>query len=227
VTTMSVKRGVLIAFEGIDGTGKSTQIELLAARLRELGLAVVVTREPTDGPHGRRIREMFLQRASLSPAEELRLFVEDRREHVAQLIAPALAAGKVVLTDRYYFSTVAYQGAAGHDPAVLLALNESFAPRPDLVLLLEAPPAVGVRRVRELRGESLNDFEQEEYLRRVAEIFAGFNDSRMRRIDAIGDIEGVRRQVWPPVRELLVQKGLLAIGRPDPVQANADDHDQV
>ncbi|MFH7320311.1 dTMP kinase [Desulfurivibrio sp. D14AmB] len=224
---MSVKRGVLIAFEGIDGTGKSTQIELLARRLRELGLAVVATREPTDGPHGRRIREMFLKRASLPPDEELRLFVEDRREHVIQLIAPALAAGKVVLTDRYYFSTVAYQGAAGHDPAALLALNESFAPRPDLVLLLEAPPAVGVRRVRELRRESLNDFEQEDYLRRVAEIFTGFHDSRLRRIDAMGDIEEVRRQVWPPVRELLAQKGLLATGSPALIQANADDHDQI
>lgn len=226
---MADKQGILIAFEGIDGTGKSTQVELLARRLREMGLAVVTTREPTDGRYGRRIREMFMKRAALPPAEELRLFVEDRREHVARLIAPALAAGKVVLTDRYYFSTVAYQGAAGHDPAAVLALNESFAPRPDLILLLEAPPAVGVRRVRELRGESLNDFEQEDYLRRVADIFAGFNDPRLRRIDAVGDIDRVWRQVWHAVGEFLGQRGMMVgvTDQPSIIQTNKDDHDQA
>ena len=127
---------------------------------------------------------------------------------MAALIAPALAAGKVVLTDRYYLSTVAYQGAAGHDPASVLALNESFAPRPDLVLLLEAPPAVGVRRVRELRGESLNDFEEVDYLQRVAEIFAGFNDSAVRRIDAVGDIALVEGRIWREVAEFIGQKGM-------------------
>ncbi len=206
---MTEKEGILIAFEGIDGTGKSTQVDLLARRLRGEGLMVLATREPTDGPYGRRIREMFLRRAALTPTEELRLFVEDRREHVSGLIAPALAAGKVVLTDRYYFSTVAYQGAAGHDPAAVLAINEAFAPRPDLILLLEAPPAVGVRRVRELRGESLNDFEQEDYLKRVAEIFAGFNDPRLRRIDAVGGIELVQQRIWREVLELLVEKGMM------------------
>lgn len=201
--------GILIALEGIDGTGKSTQQQLLARRLRELGLASVVTREPTDGPHGRRLRELFSNRAALAPEEELRLFIEDRRQHVAELIAPALAAGRVVITDRYYFSTAAYQGAHGHDPAGILALNESFAPRPDLVLLLTADPAVGVRRVREGRGERLNDFEQEDYLRRVAAIFAGFTAPGLVRIDAAAGIEPVRRAIWQAVAPLLAAKGMI------------------
>lgn len=110
------RKGLLIAFEGIDGTGKTTQIELLAEILRQRGLSVVATREPTDGQYGRKIRELYKNRKSVTPEEELALFLDDRREHVAQVIAPALASGKVVLTDRYYYSTAAYQGAAGHDP---------------------------------------------------------------------------------------------------------------
>ncbi|ADH85862.1 dTMP kinase [Desulfurivibrio alkaliphilus] len=204
------RAGVLIALEGIDGTGKSTQQQLLAQRLRQLGLEVVVTREPTDGPYGRRLRELFLNRASLSPEEELQLFLADRREHVAKLIEPALKAGRVVITDRYYYSTAAYQGASGHDPAAILAINESFAPRPDLVLLLEAPPAVGVRRVQEGRGESLNDFEQEDYLRRVAGIFAGFSAPGLVRVNATGAIEQVQVEIWQAVEALLMSKKMIA-----------------
>ncbi len=206
------RKGLLIALEGIDGTGKSTQLQLLARRLREEGLEVVPTREPTDGPYGRQLRELFLHRATLAPDEELRLFIEDRREHVADLIAPALAAGRVVVTDRYYYSTAAYQGAGGHDPADILAVNESFAPRPDLVLLLVAPPEVGVKRVREGRGESLNDFEQEDYLRRVAEIFAGFNSPGLVRIDATGTMEQVRDEIWRAVVQLLAARKMTTGG---------------
>ena len=116
-----MNRGRLIAFEGIDGSGKSTQLVALEAALRADGRDVVSTREPTDGSWGRRIRAMARSGARVEAAEELRWFVEDRREHVASLIRPALAAGRVVLTDRYYLSTVAYQGARGLDPQQLLA----------------------------------------------------------------------------------------------------------
>ena len=108
------KRGVLLALEGIDGCGKSTQAELLAAALRERGLEVVLTCEPTDSPLGQQIREYFQgPDRYLSPKEELNLFMADRREHVAEVIDPALAEGKIVICDRYYYSSVAYQGALG------------------------------------------------------------------------------------------------------------------
>ena len=122
----------------------------------------------------------------MTPEEELALFLDDRREHVAQLIAPALASGQVVLTDRYYYSTAAYQGAAGHDPQKIIAANELFAPVPDMVIMLEAPVSLGVHRVQKLRGETLNDFEQEETLARVARIFAGLKAPNIRRIDGTG-----------------------------------------
>lgn len=197
------EKGLLIAFEGIDGTGKSTQIQLLAAALRRCGFDVLTTREPTDGQYGRRIRELYRNRNSVTPGEELALFHEDRREHVREVIAPALAAGRIVLTDRYYFSTAAYQGATGHDPAGIIAENERFAPRPDLVIILEVPVSLGVHRVRDLRGETLNDFEQEDVLTRVAEIFAGLRGNHIRRVDGSGAAETVHALVMAQVAPLL------------------------
>jgi dTMP kinase len=196
------KKGLLIAFEGIDGTGKTTQIELLAEVLRQRGLSVVATREPTDGQYGRKIRELYKNRKSVTPEEELALFLADRREHVAQVIAPALACGQVVLTDRYYYSTAAYQGAAGHDPQKIIAANELFAPMPDMVIIIEVPVSLGIHRVRNFRGETLNDFEQEETLARVAAIFADLNAPNIRRIDGTGSAETVHALIMENVTEL-------------------------
>jgi len=194
---------MLIAFEGIDGTGKTTQIELLAEALRQRGLSVVTTREPTDGQYGRKIRQLYKNRKSVTPEEELALFLDDRREHVAQVIGPALASGQVVLTDRYYYSTAAYQGAAGYDPQKIIAANELFAPVPDMVIMLEAPVSLGVHRVQKLRGETLNDFEQEETLARVAKIFASLNSPNIRRIDGTGAAGVVHELIMKAVAGLL------------------------
>jgi len=200
------KQGMLVAFEGIDGTGKSTQIRLLAESLRGMGHDVQVTREPTDGPVGQRIRELYASRAEVSNEEELELFLADRRQHVAEVINPALAAGRIVLTDRYYLSTAAYQGAVGLDPAEIIERNEQFAPVPDLVLLLVVPPALGIKRIRTLRGESLNAFEQEEGLKRVASIFDLLDRSYIRRIDASQSVEEVQRGVFAAVCGLLAAR---------------------
>jgi dTMP kinase len=182
-------KGQLIAFEGIDGTGKSTQIKLLAEFLRGQGRRVVLTREPTDSSYGRRIRELYISR-NATPEEELELFLHDRRLHVQELIAPELAAGSIVLTDRYYYSTAAYQGANGLDPQKILALN-SFAPRPDLVILLTMPPELSSERICNGRGEQLNAFEQLDALRRTADIFASFADPWICRIDAVQPVTSV------------------------------------
>lgn len=149
--------GKLIAFEGIDGSGKSTQARLFADWLEARGREVVRTREPTDGPWGRKIREArFTQR--LSPEDELDAFLEDRRLHVAELIRPALARGAVVVIDRYYYSTVAYQGARGLDPKALFERNRAFAPKPDLVVLVDVEPGLSVERIQ-ARGEGQDLFE--------------------------------------------------------------------
>lgn len=200
------RRGLLIAFEGIDGTGKSSQLRMLAATLEQLDYQVVITREPTDGPYGRKIRSLFSSRSRITPAEELELFMADRREHVREVIEPALDSGRIVLTDRYYLSTAAYQGAAGQDPETIMAANESFAPVPDLVLLLTLPPDQSIHRIRTLRGEALNDFEQEETLIRVAAIFAGLDRAYIAPIDAAGSLVEVQDRVETRVRRLLTEK---------------------
>lgn len=192
-----MKRGKLIAFEGIDGCGKSTQLELLAGVLRARGLAVVTTREPTSGEHGRRIREMAQSGQPVVPEEELRWFVQDRRVHVRELILPALESGAHVLCDRYYHSTVAYQGARGHDPWQLLAAAEAEFPVPDRTLWFALPAADGLERVRARGATAEPVFEQLDFLERVGEIFAALAERRpaIARIDASGSEAEVAAQV--------------------------------
>jgi len=199
-----VNAGRLIAFEGIDGCGKTTQIARLAERLRAAGHDPVVTAEPTDGEYGRRIRAMARGAAPrVAPAEELRWFVEDRREHVARCIAPALAGGRPVLTDRYFLSTVAYQGANGLDAEQILADSEAEFPIPDLVLLLELDVDAALARVR-ARGRKLEGiFEERERLVRVAQIFGSIERTWITRLDASAGEDAVALAIAAQVREQL------------------------
>ena len=128
---MTTRPGKLIVFEGTDGTGKTTQRDMLAKYLMTHGYATLITKEPTEGPYGMQIRDLYRNRNRYSPEEELELFLADRRDHVVSLLLPNLQEGKIILCDRYYFSTAAYQGALGLDPETILALND-FAPEPTL-----------------------------------------------------------------------------------------------
>ncbi len=174
--------GWLVVVEGIDGAGKSTVLCKLAAHCAQRELPCVSSSEPTRGEWGMKLRRSMSERR-LSLAEELELFQKDRAEHVAQVIRPALAAGNIVLLDRYYLSTAAYQGARGADPAEILAANEKFAPQPDVVLLLDYDAAGGLERVR-ARGDTPNTFEEAEQLRAVRRIFLGLQRPFIRRVNA-------------------------------------------
>jgi dTMP kinase len=142
---------------------------------------VVLTREPSDGEAGQKLRR-YLQGPgrNLSPREELDLFLADRREHVERVIKPGLAAGRIVISDRYYYSTMAYQGALGLDPGEILAANEAFAPRPDLVFLLVLPVTQALARLRRPRQLS----ELAPYLERVAAIYETLTGPQFQRVDA-------------------------------------------
>jgi len=179
-----VKRGTLIVFEGLDGCGKSTQLRRAASRLIERGHDIVVTREPTDGPWGRRIREMARSGKPVAPEIELEWFFEDRREHMREVVEPALVAGRMVLSDRSYISTVAYQGARGLDPAKILADSQAEFARPDVILLFEISAKEGLARVHERGGETEPVFENLDFLERVAAIFESLELDGLRRIDA-------------------------------------------
>jgi dTMP kinase len=196
-------RGRLVAFEGLDGCGKTTQLAALARTLRARGRDLVETREPTDGPFGRRIRAMAASGERPAPAEELRWFVEDRREHVRSVVAPALAAGRLVLTDRYFLSTVAYQGARGFDPERLLRESEVEFPAPDLALLLELDPGAGLARVTRSGRPREPAFEELAYLERVAAIFRSIERPWLVRIDAAAGEAEVHARVLGAVERVL------------------------
>lgn len=191
---------MLIVFEGIDGVGKTTQVAMLADRLRAAGCTVVTTKEPTAGPHGTRLRQSATS-GRLTAADELTLFEADRREHVTQLVAPALARGEVVLVDRYYFSTAAYQGARGFDPDEIMARNETFAPQPDLLVLLDLPVAAALARIRERGDGDGNLFEKESTLERCAAIFARLQRPYLLRLNAGESRERLHERIVEHLRE--------------------------
>ncbi len=190
-----MKRGKLIVFEGIDGCGKSTQLELAAQALRARGLDIVETREPTDGEFGRRIRAMVRSGKRVSPETELEWFFEDRREHMREVVEPALAAGRVVLSDRSYVSTVAYQGARGLDPEQILAASEAEFPRPDLVLVFEISAEEGMARIEARAGVVESVFEELAFQRRVAKGFEALEIAGLVRIEASRGREKIAQDV--------------------------------
>jgi dTMP kinase len=197
-----VKRGLLIVFEGLDGCGKSTQLQRLAKALEARGLDVVTTRQPTDGPVGRKIRAMAQSGERVPPETELEWFMEDRREHLRDTVAPALAAGSVVLSDRYFLSSVAYQGARGLDPQQILRDSEREFPLPDLALLFEIEAELGIRRIAERGGVAEPVFEEQEFLSEAAKIFADLDRPYITRIDARPDPETIHRVVLDRVAAL-------------------------
>ena len=198
----TLRRGLLIVFEGLDGAGKTTQLGLLHDYLRGQEHDAVRLREPTEGPWGQKLRQLLLHgRGDVTPETELEWFLNDRREHVGQQIRPALDRKQIVLLDRYYFSTMAYQGALGYNPRDIQTRNEAFAPPPDLLLLLDLPPAVGWQRLKQ-RGTP-SHFERLDYLERVAEIFNAMDFPYLKRIPANREPEAVQAQVRREVQELL------------------------
>ncbi len=198
--------GRFITFEGVDGSGKTTQLKRAADWLREQGMEVVETREPGDTPLGRGIRHLLLHATDAPvPEAELLLFLADRAQHVRKVIAPALARGAVVLCDRYSDSTLAYQMAGrGLDadaalPAVRLA---EAGVRPDLTLWFDLPVREALMRMRqrEQTGEAATrmDGERASFHEAVRAGFARLarrEPARIRRVDATGDEHTVQQRV--------------------------------
>jgi dTMP kinase len=193
-------RGWFIVFEGVDGSGKSTQIELLSMKLRDKGVDHVLEREPSDGSIGRFIRDYAEAGVRyLSPQAEALLFTADRFEH-SKRIEETLAQGTTVICDRYYHSTLAYQGAAGVEVAWLKDLQR-FALKPDMVVLFDVDPAKSLMRVS---GRTLTVFENREYLSRVRDLYLGFSkEGEMRLVDTARPLDEVEAEVQSLVKKLM------------------------
>lgn len=147
-----VKRGVFICLEGIDASGKSTQARWLVRNLRRRGFDAIYTTEPSDGEIGKFIKRYVLQRKRRIPAVvEALLFAVDRIDHVESKIERALESGKIVVSDRYVYSSLAYQGAAGLDVGWIKQVNK-MALTPDLAVYIDVPPEVVVKRMKRRRS---------------------------------------------------------------------------
>ena len=199
---MILQKGVLIVFEGIDGAGKSTQAEILLSRLKARGYDVAYFREPSESKWGREIKSRALRADSLSPEEELELFQKDRRENVERNLKPALEDRKVVILDRYYYSTIAYQGAKGIDKDMIKKANEEFVVKPDLVFILDIDAKRGLERIED-RKKKDELFEREDYLVKVRQIFRSFEGENIIHIDGLKSREEISKEIEESTLEYL------------------------
>ncbi len=216
-----MRPGRLITFEGIDGSGKTTQLQLLAAFLRESGYEVVTTREPGGTPLGRQIRQALLEgdSESVDPLAELLLYAADRAQHVRRLIRPAIAEGKIVLCDRFCDATIAYQGhGRGFSLDLIQHLNHlaTGGLTPDLTLLYDLEVEAGLARTRARQVQAIagTSHEQDRLDREPfdfhRQVRAGYqallreHPARLRLIPAAGSIDEIFARTCREALALLV-----------------------
>jgi dTMP kinase len=197
--------GLFVTFEGVDGAGKTTQIALLRAVLEGDGRSVCVTREPGGDAVGESVRQLLLH-SEMTPRAELLLFLASRAQNVEQVIRPHLAQGGIVLCDRFIDSSIAYQGCARGLGAETVARLNTFAVNgvtPDLTLLLDLPPEIGLARQTDHNRMEAQGLE---FLRRVREGFllqAQNYPERFHVLDAQNSVEALHATIYDHVRQLL------------------------
>ena len=203
--------GYLISFEGIEGCGKSTQAKLLAKRLEKSGRSCLLTREPGGTPIGREIRKVLLHPAHhrMVPEVELALYFADRTQHLEEVIRPALDEGRIVITDRFTDSSIAYQGyARGLSRRLIRSFDRLMTGefRPRFTILLDLPPENGLRRARvrnkrtrQSRTQGRFELERLEFHRKVRKAYlklARQEKSRFVVVPATGDRLQIHDDIW-------------------------------
>jgi dTMP kinase len=209
----SVPTGRFLTFEGIDGAGKSSHIDALAALLRQRGREVVLTREPGGTELAEALRELFLHREMDALTEALLVFAA-RRDHVCRVIEPGLARGAVVMCDRFTDSSFAYQGAGrGFDLAVLAQLEQwvQAGRQPDLTLWFDLPPSVAAQRRAAARAADRLEQEDLAFFDRVRAGYARRATAEPQRIVRI-DADQPRESVWAQVAQAALRTGLAGQG---------------
>lgn len=205
------KRGILISFEGSEGSGKTTQIGLLASHLEEVGQQIVVTREPGGTAIGEEIRHFLkhaLSGSNMFPETELLLFAASRAQLVRELLIPSLKEGRIVLCDRFLDSTTVYQGAARRMSSDPIQNINTFAVgdlMPDLTIVIDVPAEVGMARIRHRASDLPDRMEQEniEFYERVRSgylVLARSLPDRFLVVDGTQDAQTIEKQIWNEVR---------------------------
>jgi dTMP kinase len=195
--------GKFIVFEGLDGSGQSTQASLLKDFLIKEKIDVVLTKEPTlTSSAGQKIKEILDEKSTISPEQLQLLFTEDRREHLEKVIIPALKMGQYVISDRYFFSTFAYGTAEGLDLEWLIKINNDFL-LPDLTFLLKVRPEICLERIQK-RGLGIKLFEKKEKLSRVWQVY----EILPQRFQNIYLVDGEKsiEEVFREIKELVISQ---------------------
>jgi len=191
---------MFIAFEGLDGSGSTTQSKLLVEKLEREGLLALQTKEPTSNtPIGKLIRGALQHQWSCSPEGLQLLFSADRAQHIQDVIQPALEEGKIVVSDRYTLSTLAY-GAISTEMEWLKELNKNFI-QPDLNFLLKLEPSICIKRIAK-RGSDFELFEKKEKLEIIWKKYekAAHHFKNIHMIDANQPIESIEKEIWSIVK---------------------------
>jgi dTMP kinase len=209
-TTHIKTKGFLFVLEGIDGSGKTCACEELVKRLQSDGYYVEYLREPTnESPWGKEMRERS-PRGELTPEEELELFIRDREWHIANRIIPALNEGKVILMDRYFFATGAYQSAVMDLPwkEILRRNREGIsAPEPDIVFILDVPAEIGLERATERTGKANLQFEKLDRLVKVRQAYLEIAENdcgTFKVIDARNPLDQVVDEIYDIITDTII-----------------------
>lgn len=200
------KRGAFICVEGLDASGTTTHAHILVENLRRRGFEAVYTTEPSRGEIGRFIRNRVLQRGRRVPSVvEALLFAVDRVDHVERMIKPAMGRGEIVVSDRYVYSSLAYQGAAGLDLDWIEEINRE-APIPDLAVYIDVPPEVVVERMERIRRRK-SVMEDLETQRRVRDIYLRLvEEGRLVLVDGNRPREEVSRDILSIVVDFIKER---------------------
>ena len=193
-----------IVFEGLDGSGQTTQVNLLKNFLLKKGLKVISTKEPTlDSIAGKKIRKILDKKIRITPGQLQRLFVQDRKEHLKKKIIPGLKKGKVVISDRYFFSSFAYGSAEGLNLDWLVKINKRFL-TPDLIFILKVNPEICIERIKK-RKKLRTLFETKEKLQKVWQVYEKLPDYFKEMDIRIIDGEQTIEKVFSQIKKILIK----------------------
>ena len=211
LTVTTLPKGILIAFEGIDGSGKTTQIHMVAEALRNLKYKVTVTHEPNpESPWCQLIQQKVKKdRENVSPEDELDWYTKDRQWDLDNNILPALERKEIVLVDRYYLSSAAYQGALNAFTMEYVLEKNSFANRPDLWIILDVPVQLGQKRLQ-IREKKINDDQLElaEYQKKVLA-----NYKRLSEMDIGGQVKWIDASIDEAQLTLVLVEAIISFIR--------------